>query len=446
MPRTAPAAERSFPHLYQPESPPSAKGVSVPESAVRPTRCEREFLLGLQRQALQYFLDNQAPAGLVLDRQRNHGPRRERGLCSSSATGMGLIALALASAPPYRLVCRSESVARVRRALETALWHLPHDRGVMPHFVHSATGGVYGCDVRSTIDSAWLVAGGLWAAAFLHDAGLQQLAARLYGRIDWAYWTGPDCGRPPLLRHGAGQDGAVMGAAWDRLNGETAFMYVLAAGGADGHALPREAWHALRPFYGRVAGLRFNNADLGLFVFQYGLDLLDLGAWRAPGEVDLWAEARTATVANRRACLLAARRFETYRRFWGLSAGDGPGDGRRRDAYRCYAPGNEDGTAHLTATLAAVAHAPGEVLGQLADAHGDRSLCARGRYGFSNVNLDRRWLARCMVGIDAGSAVLALDNYLQGGRVRRVFHGLSCVRTGMERIGFRQVVPVRRAS
>ena len=62
---------------------------------------------------------------------------------------------------------------------------------------------------------------------------------------------------------------------------------MLAAGAAAGRAVAPAAWEALRPCYGTVAGLRFNNADLGLFVFQYGLDLLDLRAWRAPGAVDL---------------------------------------------------------------------------------------------------------------------------------------------------------------
>src|SRR5262245_30344030 len=92
----------------------------------RATAAERRLLLLLQRQALLYFLDNQLPDGLVLDRQRNHGPRRARGLCSTAATGMGLIALALASAPPYRLVTLHEAVSRVRTAVRAALTRLPH--------------------------------------------------------------------------------------------------------------------------------------------------------------------------------------------------------------------------------------------------------------------------------------------------------------------------------
>jgi hypothetical protein len=54
----------------------------------------------------------------------------------------------------------------------------------------------------------------------------------------------------------------------------------------------------------------------------------------------------------------------------------------------------------------------------------------------SNVNLDRRWVSQDMVGIDAGAAVLALDNFLVVDRVRTVFHSLPCVRRSMERLGF----------
>src|SRR5262249_60819363 len=93
---------------------------------------------------------------------------------------------------------------------------------------------------------------------------------------------------------------------------------------------------ALRPFHGTVAGLTFNNADLGLFVFQYGLDLLDLERWQAPGPVDLWAEARLAAEANECACRATA--FRTYRRFGGLSGGAGPAHPPQPDAYRAYSP------------------------------------------------------------------------------------------------------------
>ncbi len=273
---------------------------------------------------------------------------------------------------------------------------------------------------------------------------LTALADCLYGRIDWRRWAAPN----GLLRHGKGADGRPIRCTWDRLNGETAFLYVLAAGAEEGRALPASCWQALRTFEGEAGGLRFGSADLGLFVFQYGLDLLDLRGRRTPDGRDLWAEAGLAAEANRRVCRAAAERYQTYRRFWGLSAGDGPGDPPRRDSYRAYAPsGPLDGTAHLTAAAASVAHDAGTVLDNLYQAERDRSLTVRGRYGFSNVNLDRNWVGRDMVGIDAGALVLALDNFLAGDRVRAVFHDLPCVAAGCERLGFApRPVPVRRAS
>src|SRR5262249_48316327 len=70
---------------------------------------------------------------------------------------------------------------------------------------------------------------------------------------------------------------------------------------------------------------------------------------------------------------------------------------------------------------------------------------ACGRYGLSSVNLDRGWVGPDMIGIDAGAAVLALDNLLMAGRVRAVFHQVGCVRAGCERLGFVLRAPARPA-
>jgi hypothetical protein len=306
---------------------------------------------------------------------------------------------------------------------------------VLPHFICSAAREAVGSDLCSTVDTAWLVAGALGASAFLGNSELEELSQRLFERIDWRAWMN----RTGLLRHGRDREGSFLPCAWDRLNGETILLYLLAAGADTERAWPAQYWSRLQPFFGTVGGLRFVSADLGLFVFQYGLDLLDLYAWREPGGLDLMAEAELAAEANYRYCREAAAHFHTYRRHWGLSAGDGPGDSPAADTYRCYAPAEPlDGTAHLTATLASVAHRPALVLENLHRA-GEDSGTPLGRYGFSNVNLDRGWVGRDMVAIDAGAAVLALDNFLTDGRLRRSFHQLPCVRTGLHRIGF---VPV----
>jgi hypothetical protein len=78
------------------------------------------------------------------------------------------------------------------------------------------------------------------------------------------------------------------------------------------------------------------------------------------------------------------------------------------------------------------------VLENLRRAQHDQQLRPHGRYGFSNINVDRSWVGRDMVGIDAGAAVLALDNYMMNGRVRTLFNDVPAVRLGMERLGFTQ--------
>jgi hypothetical protein len=183
--------------------------------------------------------------------------------------------------------------------------------------------------------------------------------------------------------------------------------------------------------------MRFISADLGLFVFQYGFELLDLAHWQEPGRLDLHEQAALATEANIRVCRAAANRFETYRHYWGLSAGDGPGDRVGAAVYRSYAPGEPlDGSAHLTASLASIAHNPEQVLKNLITAQRDTRFCSLGRYGFSSINVDRDWVGRDMVGIDAGAAILALDNFLFDNRVRHVFQTVPCVQQGLRRIGF----------
>jgi hypothetical protein len=398
-----------------------------PSSPAYNSSSERDVLLSLQARAIQYFLDNQSGTGLMLDRQANFGAPRSTGLHSTAATGMGFIALALASAWPHRLVSRSEAISRVRQGLETAWHRLPHTRGVLPHFLDS-TGAVCGTDARSTIDTGWLVAGGLWAARFLEDEQLQVLAERLFDRVDWTYWTGSG----GLIHHGAEPAGKLLPCCWDRLNGETVFLYVLAAGAVRERAWPVEGWSRLGAFHGEVAGLRFASADLGLFVFQYGLDLLDLTSWKLPGELELPREAALATEANARICREWAATYQTYRHYWCLSAGDGPGEGDQRDTYRCYSPaGPLDGTALLEVSLAALEHRPALVWENVCRGQREGLL---GHYGLANVNRDRGWVGQDLVGIDAGAAVLALDNQLHGNRVRQGFQALLPVRRGLKRL------------
>ena len=255
--------------------------------------------------------DSSSTASAIVDRWRSDG------LCSLAATGMGWIALALASEEPYRLLPRCEATLRIRTGLETALHGLPHHRGIVPHFVDSRTGRVHGDDYLSTVETAWLAAGRRGPPPFCAITNWNDLAPR------WRNASTGITGRLPTNRNAfvaARTDarGRFIPWSWDRLNGETVFMYVLATGAAKELCASGRGLAASAPFYGTVADLHFNNSDLGLFVFQYGLDLLDLSDWLPPDGVDLAAEAGVAAEANYRALPRVGRHFHDLPRLLGV--------------------------------------------------------------------------------------------------------------------------------
>jgi hypothetical protein len=388
----------------------------------------------LENQAIKYFLDNQTESGLIFDRQTNFGQTNKSPWISLSATGMGLIAIALASGPNHHLITRAEAIARVRKALLAAK-SVPAIHGMMPHFFDPVTLKWQSNDQVSTIDSSWLIAGGLWAAKYLKDDSLEQLADELYNRVDWDYWANTDTASgAPVLCMGMDEKGNHWKSLWDRINSEAAFMYIMAIG-ARNHALPPSAWAALKPYNKKVAGVDLAGGDLGLFAFQYSNELMDLNAYKG-NKVDLYSEAIKGARANYAFCRELAGQYKTYGHFWGLSAGDGPpAKGQSGDPYRAYAPNTDvDGTAHVMATLASIDVAPDLVLANVKEADALTSPQMHGRYGFSNINLDKNWVSSDVVGIDVGAAVMALENTLNNNEVRKVWQELPCSKRAAARL------------
>ena len=69
MPGKAAAVDAIFPRIHRPATDGVAGSANVTNDGAALAPAERGFLLKLQQQALQYFLDNQVPGGLILDRR-----------------------------------------------------------------------------------------------------------------------------------------------------------------------------------------------------------------------------------------------------------------------------------------------------------------------------------------------------------------------------------------
>jgi hypothetical protein len=382
---------------------------------------KHRFLEDLQRRQLSYFIDNQTESGLMLDRQHNHAAPDLNGIISTAATGMGLIAVALAAQPEYRMITRADAVSRVEKALRTAE-NLPQQHGIMPHFLDSKM-KVLGSDHFSTIDSSWLIAGALASAQILQDTKLESLAEALYNRVDWRYWANDPAGEC-LLFMGQTEDGSFIGKRWNRLNAETAFMYLMAFGAQPNLALQKQVLQGLIP----MSDEEFK--DMGLFVSQYSNCLFDGRYLLKAMGLNMEQIEHNQTLYNRHVCQSLGKVYETYAdKLWGLSAGDGPGPSG--DVYRVYSPTTADGTAHVTASLASIEVASESVLDNVMLAAklrlGPDKLEPLGKYGFSNINVDRRWISRDVVGIDIGASIMSVDNYLNHDRVKQAFLRLDFV-------------------
>jgi hypothetical protein len=392
-------------------------------------KSEERFLRELQERLLRYFVDNQVKKnGFVFDRQRNHGAPRENGITSSSATGMGMIAIALASAKEYGLISAREAEDRIIKALEHAL-KVPEVGGMIAHFFGDDEKPVATYDAIATIDSSWLIAGALWSAAFFRSAKITALAKALHDRVNWRQWTdAADAVRPDLLRHGMANDGNPLLARWDRLIPESAFMYLIATGACGTKNVSRAVWKQLSPHWGQLQGHRLASSDLGLFALRWSLLLFDFSPYYFTDGLNLVHEGDLAAELNYFTCQALKDVYKTFQTFWGLSAGDGPPENEtEEEKYREYAPGSTDGTANILATVTALECLTDEVLANLdaAKHHGK----IMGRYGPSSVNFAQRnrFISPYAIGTDVAAAILAIDNVLYGGRPRRIFEEVPCI-------------------
>jgi hypothetical protein len=93
-----------------------------------------------------------------------------------------------------------------------------------------------------------------------------------------------------------------------------------------------------------------------------------------------------------------------------------------------------DGTAHITASLASIGVWPELVRRNLDAAESPKWRHIRGRYGYSNINVDRSFVSRDVVGIDIGAAMFALENALFADRVRNVFMRTPVIRRALRRL------------
>ena len=423
----------------------------------------------IERRTFAWFWDiGRADNGLVPDRWP--GPS----FCSIAAVGFALTAYPIGVERGWisRSAARERTLATLRffdRAPQgEAATGVSGHHGFFYHFLDMATGLRYRDCELSSVDSTWLFMGMLFAAGWFDgtdpgEAEIRRLATDIVERADWPWFQR---GRASVSMGWHPGRGFI---ARDWVGYNEGMNVVLLALGAQRHPVADGAWEAWTARYAqcwRGQGATRHLAFAPLFGHQYSHVWTDFrgirdAAMRRAG-FDYFENSRRATYADRAYCIANPMGWDGYsRELWGLTACEGPGEGRvRQGAVHGYAArgplvqpdGLDDGTIAPTAALSSVAFAPEIVVpaGEALRRHGGGALYRR--YGFvDSFNPSMReaafgqetgtidpvlgWIARDQLAIDQGPILAMIANY-RSDSVWRVMRRSPTLRRGLLRAGF----------
>jgi hypothetical protein len=422
----------------------------------------------LQRSAFLYFLKETNPAnGLVRDKTPADEPARAGN--ADAPASIAAVGFALAAYPvgvERGLLTRGEAVGRTLAALRF-FWTSPQGpgpdatghKGFYYHFLDMRSGRRAGRCELSTVDTTFLLAGMLAAAAYFNqdsaaEREIRALADALYRRADWRWAQNGGA----TVTHGWTPEDGFLKYRWEGYD-EALLLYALGLGSPT-HPLPEDSYAAWASTYSwkQVYGHEFLYAG-PLFIHHYSHMWIDFRGiqdefMRGKG-IDYFENSRRAALVQQQYAVRNPLEFEGYGpHFWGLTASDGPGWTTRRirgverrffDYLARGAPyGPDDGTVAPWAVFALLPFAPEMVLATVQHFR-DVYPQVLGKYCFKcSFNLtfadEARggpgWASAYHFGINLGPIVLMVENH-RSGLPWRLMRQCPYLVRGLRRAGFR---------
>ncbi|MCD6550954.1 MAG: hypothetical protein J7K79_01755, partial [Thermotoga sp.] len=169
---------------------------------------DEELLEHVQRKTFEYFWHEANPEnGLVKDRSTEDSP------CSIAAVGFALTAIPVAIERGW--ISYDEGYKRVLTTLKTFVeGKVEGKNGFFYHFVDMKTGKRVWNSELSSIDTALLVAGALFAGEYFKGTEVEKLADQLYRNVNWKWMLAED----GTLYMGWKPEAGFLNAKWDSFN------------------------------------------------------------------------------------------------------------------------------------------------------------------------------------------------------------------------------------
>jgi hypothetical protein len=414
----------------------------------------------LQREAFNYFVHETNPDnGLVLDRTA-----AANWPASITATGLALAVYPVAVERGF--ISRAAAVERTLATLRF-FWNSPQGpqpdatghHGFYYHFLDMHTGRrVWRCEL-STVDSAFLLAGGLTAAAYFaadtaEENEIRTLADALYRRADWQWAQN----RGATVTHGWKPRRGFLKYRWQGYD-EALLLYVLGLGSPT-HPLPESSYEAWASTYRWEHYNGFEYLYAGpLFTHQLShiwIDFRDIqDAFMRDKGIDYFENSRRATYVQRQYAIENALKFAGYgEHCWGITASDGPGpcivkvDGIKRKFFdylgRGVPYGPDDGTIAPWAVVASLPFAPEIVLPAIDYLVDQVKRKEVNPYGFKATfnptfpvqsGTPHGWVSPWHYGLNQGPIILMIENY-RSGLLWQLMRQCPYICRGLQRAGF----------
>jgi len=423
-----------------------------------PTDEREELLSSLQADAFQYFVKEVNPDnGLVVDCTKGGWP--------SSIAAIGMALSAYPVGVEHNFITREAAIERTLRNLrffagseQSTNAEATGHKGFYYHFLDMQTGRrAWQCEL-STIDTTFLFAGMLAAAAYFdrdssEEGEIRTLTDQLYKRADWGWAINGGA----TLTHGWTPERGFLPYRWDRYD-ESTLAYILGLGSptcplaAESYQAHRSSceWKGVYDYEYLYAGPLFTHQFSHIWIDFRGIQ----DSFMREHSSDYFENSRRASYAQREYAKRNPNEFKGYNEMcWGLTACEGPGpaelnvDGVKRVFFdyvaRGVPDGPDDGTLAPWAVVASLPFAPEIVLPTL-EHFTELEIGVDHPYGLEatfNPTFpaeDRRtcgWLSPWHYGINQGPIVLMIENH-RTEFLWRLIKKCPYVIDGLRRAGF----------
>ena len=419
---------------------------------------QTELLRALGQESFRYFIDRTNPNnGLVQDKSQEGWP------ASIAAVGLALAAYPVGIELGY--MTREDAI---RRTLTTLRFfaNAPHGpeadatghNGFYYHFLDMQSGRRAARSELSSVDTAFLLAGMLAAAAYFRletaeEEEIRRLADALYRKANWQWMQNGAA----AVSHGWSPEKGFIRYRWQGYD-EALIIYLLGLGSPT-YPLPQESYSAWSATYKwkTIYNIEFLYAG-PLFIHQLSHVFIDFREIRdefmRQHDLDYFENSRRATLVQQQYAIRNPRQFAHYDEFcWGITASDGPGpmtllvDGIERKFHDYIARGvpfgPDDGTLAPWAAVASLPFAPEIVLPTIQN-YERMHLVATHDYGYkasfnptfpAKPGHEYGWVSAYNFGINQGPIVLMIENHLSGS-LWNLMKECPYLVTGLRRAGF----------